>query len=100
MRNPHSVSNVPAFLTATYALLHLAAVRAGLRSCTLPPPKWQPPKPQNRRSTAQLISLLRSELWGKALGLHLADFDAHPPPNTKCPKMPDSPAAAILYAHA
>ncbi|MDR1396111.1 MAG: hypothetical protein LBJ14_00005, partial [Desulfarculales bacterium] len=40
----------------------------------LPRPKWQRSNPSDRSTTQQLISLLRSQLWGQALGLNLRHF--------------------------
>lgn len=99
VRNPNSVSSVPAFLSAAYSLLHLAAARAGIRPDAVPPPKWRANTPPPRNSTAQLISLVRSELWGRALGVSLEDFARVTPHDTKCQKMPTTPASAVIYAH-
>ena len=99
VRNQNSVAAVPAFISAVYAYLHLAAIRAGIRADAIPQPKWHNQRTDKRASTSQMISLLRSELWGRALGLNK---DGFVPPNTpthNAQKMPNSPASAVIYAH-
>ena len=99
VRNESSTLRLPAFISAVYAYLQLAAIHAGIRSDALPLPKWRKPKPGTRCSTANLISLLRAELWGKALGVNLTDFDAakHHTRNTQ--QILPEVAAAVIYAH-
>lgn len=101
VRQPDSASAVPAFIVACYSMLLLAALRLARDHNLpdlLPPPKWghhSPPRP----STQQLINLLRSELWGRALGLSNFFGFAHQP--TSPATSPQSPAAvrgAVLYA--
>ena len=67
MRNENSALKLPAFVSAVYAYLQLAAILAGLKSNAVPLPKWRKPKADGRCSTANMVSLLRAELWGKAL---------------------------------
>jgi hypothetical protein len=93
------VANVPAFIAALYAYLHLAAAFAGVRTPILPQPKWRRPKPDDRCTTGQLIGLLRTELWGRALGVIFRGFDVQLNRNTKPPKIHNNVAAAIIYAH-
>lgn len=99
VRNTNSVANVPEFISAIYAYLHLAAIRAGIHSNTIPAPKWQNQHTDKRATTSQMISLLRAELWGKALGVIKNGFVAHNPPTHNHLKMPNSPATAVIYAH-
>ena len=104
VRTAASVEKVPQLITAAYAFLLLAAARAygspGM-PVTLPVPKWRGHRRQTRASTQCLISGLRAELWGKALGIDsflgfrsacLSDLKPQKP-------MPDLPSA-ILYAAA
>ena len=71
VRNKKSIENMPAFITAIYAYLLIAAhktySRKG-RNSVLPRPKWYPAKENQRLSTGEIINLLRSQLWAKALG--------------------------------
>lgn len=102
VRNPHSVQNLPALLVASYALLVLAATQAfpnGTIPGALPPPKWRRNTSRQRLSTADIITQLRAELWGKALGLdNFSGFTSAYPPNTT-PQLfqPDLPSA-VLYS--
>ena len=97
VRTEPALEGVPAFVAAMYAYLHLAAAMAGVRAPILPRPKWRRPKPDERCSTGHLIGVLRTELWGKALGI-FSGFDKHPGANTKYQKIENQAAAAMIYA--
>jgi len=99
VRNQNSVAALPAFISAVYAYLHLAAIRAGIRADAVPKPKWHNQRTHKRASTSQMISLLRSELWGRALGLNKSGFVQHNTPIYNARKMPNCPASAVIYAH-
>jgi hypothetical protein len=99
VRNQSSVTRLPAFISAVYAYLQLAAIRAGLRSDAVVLPKWRQSKPESRCTTTQMISLLRTELWGKALGVNLTDFVMRNPTIHNPQKMLTNTAAAVIYAH-
>ena len=99
VRNPRSVAAVPAFISAVYAYLHLAAIRAGIRPDAIPRPKWHNHRNDKRATTSQIISLLGSELWGRALGLNKTDFVEHDKPMHNPQKMLNSLASAVIYAH-
>ena len=71
VRKENSVESLPQFLVATYAMAQLAAMKAyGDGSCadSLPLPRWRKDKPVERQTMSGIISRLRVELWGKALG--------------------------------
>jgi hypothetical protein len=97
VRTDSAVAGVPSFVAAMYAYLHLAAALAGVRAPILPRPKWRRPKPDERCSTGHLIGILRTELWGKALGI-FGGFEKRLGINTKPPKIENHAAAAVIYA--
>lgn len=104
VRRADAVENVPAFLTAAYALLLVSGVKAfgvgGLPSA-LPPPKWRKNDTPRRASTASLINQLRYELWGAALGTeegHFSGFMDEPSRETKPEKYFPHLAASVFYA--
>ncbi len=99
VRNENSVANVPEFLSAVYAYLHLAAIRAGIRSDALPSPKWYGQRANKRATTNTMISLLRAEIWGKALGVNKSGFVARSASTNNPLKMPDCLMPAVVYAH-
>jgi hypothetical protein len=71
VRNQHSSSSFPAFMVALYSYLLIAAHKAYKRpdrKKIIPRPKWYPDKGNKRLSTSEIINLLRSQLWAKALG--------------------------------
>ncbi len=76
VRNPESAERVPAFISAIYALLHLAAYRT-LRVSNpilLPRPRWYPKKEKKRHSTGDLLNNLRAQAWAKSIGLNFSGF--------------------------
>lgn len=77
VRNEHSAADVPAFVSAMYAFLLLANIKAFKfkknsdsknRDTLLPRPKWYPAKKEQRFTTGDLINHLRTEMWAKAVG--------------------------------
>lgn len=101
IRSVSAVDTAPAFAVAAYSLLLLAGANAygvnGLPDA-LPPPKWSKKK-KPRASTSDLISQLRYDLWGEALGLaHFSGFDSSrchsPKPEKFKPHLP----SALFYA--
>ncbi|MEK6534166.1 MAG: transposase [Thermodesulfobacteriota bacterium] len=104
VRNEASVEKVPQLIVAAYALMLCAAAKtfgsAGVPD-TLPPPKWRRDQKPKRASTQSLISHLRAELWGKALGLDsFSGFRSRQFADTKPKKLlPDLPSA-VFYAAA
>jgi hypothetical protein len=71
VRNQYSSATVPAFMVALYSYLLIAAHKAHKRldrKNILPRPKWYPAMHNKRLSTSEIINLLRSQLWAKALG--------------------------------
>ena len=99
VRNENSAVKLPAFISAAYAYMQLAAILAGLKSNAVTLPKWRKPKADGRCSTANIISLLRAELWGKALGVNINDFAATNQYAHKAKQIITEAAAAVIYAH-
>jgi hypothetical protein len=101
VRTLPAVESVPPFFTAAYALLLLAAHRTGglqqtLQSMT---PKWREHDPDKRPSTADLISLLRQELWGLAMRTtNYYGFVELVPLPTKPQNLQNSLDSACFYA--
>ena len=98
VRTEAAVKIVPPFIAAMYAYLHLAAASAGIRSTILPHPKWRRRQRKERCATQGLIGLLRTEMWGRALGVIFNGFNNKPDAHTKPLKMPNSVASAVIYA--
>lgn len=71
VRNKYSTSSFPAFMVALYSYLLIAAHKAYKqldRKKIIPRPRWYSDKHNKRLSTSEIINLLRSQLWAKALG--------------------------------
>jgi hypothetical protein len=74
VRTPAAVESVPALIVAAYAFLLLAGAGDEQTPSHLPQPKWRASTPAPRASTAKLIGMFRSELWGRAMGVNLNHF--------------------------
>lgn len=75
VRNEYSAANVPAFISAMYAFLLLAGIKAYKkngdsknREVLLPRPRWYPAKKGQRLTSGDLVNHLRTEMWAKAMG--------------------------------
>lgn len=71
VRNENSVASVPAFIAAVYSFLLLATHKVfndNPQYPKLPKPAWHKYKPNQRLATNEILGLLRSQLWAKALG--------------------------------
>jgi hypothetical protein len=79
VRNPESAERVPAFISAIYAILHLAAYRSLKQSnhILLPRPKWYQRREGKRHSTGDIINNLRAQAWAKNTGMNFSGFVNH-----------------------
>ena len=104
VRNENSVELVPASAVASYAMLHVAAMKAygwAGKPEMIPPPKWRDPKKKKRASTLDLINELRRELWSHAIRpSHLFDFVNRPSGELKSEKSYPTLMDATLYSTA
>lgn len=98
VRSKEAVSAVPAFLVATYAFLLLAGSDVRCGESMLPRPKWRTDAPAQRVTAAQMIGMLRSQLWGKAMGVNLGDFVNRKTDNLKPVFFENSLSSAVCYA--
>ena len=98
VRSKSAVSNAPTFAIACYALLHVAAARAGILTNGLPLPKWRGSEPPRRCSTQQLIQRIRAEMWGKSMSLNLNGFTTNHPETRNRFYSLNQPASAVFYA--
>lgn len=97
VRTQAAVETVPALIVAAYAFLLLAGTASG-HSSALPPPKWRTPQTLRRDSTAHMIGILRSQLWGKAMGLNINHFVPPSPPITNTDLFKNTLPSAVCYA--
>lgn len=98
VRTKTAVEAVPAFVVAAYAFLLLAGTEDGKKETVLPKPKWRTADPPARQSTASMIGMFRSQLWGKAMGVNLKDFADRKAAGTKPVLFEKSLPSAVLYA--
>ncbi len=95
-----AVESVPTLLVVAYAMLLLAGNRVYKPGDKIyPRPKWQKESESGRVTTPQLISLLRTELWGKAMGIeNFSSFVAAKQVEQKPEKLENQLPAAAFYA--
>ncbi|HET6418540.1 MAG TPA: hypothetical protein VFG19_00190 [Geobacteraceae bacterium] len=74
MRSKEAVAAVPAFQVAAYAFLILAGTEDSKADSILLQPKWRTGSQTQRVTTTNMIGMMRSQLWGKAMGVNLGDF--------------------------
>lgn len=76
VRTPSAVEKVPAFITAVYAMLQLAAnkVSAQHENKKLPRSKWYPEKKVSSPTTGDIINQFRSQLWAKSMNINFTHF--------------------------
>jgi DDE superfamily endonuclease len=98
VRTKAAVETVPAFVVAAYAFLLLAGTEDNKGESLLPQPKWRRVDSTTRQSTARMIGMFRSQLWGKAMGVHLSGFVASKATRTKPVLFDQSLQSAVCYA--
>lgn len=96
VRTPAAVETVPTLIVAAYAYLLLAGTVSG--QSPLPVPKWRTSLTVRRDSTAHMIGILRSQLWGKAMGLNLSHFVPPRQRTTNTVLFENSLPSAVCYA--
>ena len=98
VRTKTAVETVPCLVVAAYAFLLLVSAEVGRGGISLPLPKWRRMAPGERDSTPRLIGALRSQLWGKALGVNLNHFVNNTEGKTNTGKIGDALPSAVCYA--
>lgn len=92
-----AVETVPAFVVAAYAYLLLAGTEDNKREPVLPKPKWRTADPPVRQTTASMLGMFRSQLWGKAMGVNLMDFVDNKAAGAKPVLFNNSLSSAVCY---
>ena len=98
VRTREAVETVPAFIVAAYAFLLLAGTENKKEVSVLPPQKWRTAAPPARDSTAGLLGMFRSQLWGKAMGVNLSHFIDNRQVGTKPVLFEKTLQSAVCYA--
>ena len=98
VRTKEAAAAVPAFVVAAYAFLLLAGTQGGPGTSGLPKPKWRTAEPPIRQSTASMVGMFRSQLWGKAMGVNITDFGEKKTAGTKPVLFGKSLPSAVCYA--
>jgi hypothetical protein len=98
VRTEAAVEAVPAFVVAAYAFMLLAGTERTGSEAALPRPKWRTTGPATRLTTAAMIGMFRSQLWGKAMGVNLKDFADKKAAGTKPVLFDEALPSAVCYA--
>ncbi len=103
VRSARSCERVAQLIAIAYGALMLAVAAAGRAGAhgdhSLPRPRWRKERPHERCSTAQAISQLRAQLWGRALGIeNFSDFARTTPSHTKSQKFAPHLASSVIFA--
>lgn len=103
VRSAAACERVAQLIATAYGVLHLAVAgsqrAAGQPRQALPRPRWRKERTHERCTTGQAISLLRDQLWGRALGVeNLSDFVRTTPALTKCEKFTSHLASSLIYS--
>ena len=98
VRTEAAVKTVPAFVSAAYAYLLLAGTENDNRNSGIQRPKWRTTDPPARPTTASMIGMFRSQLWGKAMGVNLSHFVDEKATGTKPVFLENSLSSAVCYA--
>lgn len=100
VRTEKAVRNLPAFMTAMYSFVQLAAHRAcpTRDKSFLPRPKWYPAKPQQRMTSSEIINLFRTQLWFKETKTNFSGFMKKQHEMKSLKNYTNPLTAAILYA--
>ena len=75
IRNPNSVESVPAFTVAMYSYIQLASyISNKTNPDLLPRSLWYSKKENERITTGDMISNLRTQIWSKSIGNNFSGF--------------------------
>jgi len=76
VRTKDAVEKLPSFIVAVYALLLLAASKTAQYDSinSLPRAKWYPNKKSNRKTTGDILNVIRSQLYSRAIDLNFSHF--------------------------
>ncbi|MFZ5552930.1 MAG: transposase, partial [Bacteroidota bacterium] len=98
VRNPESAKNLPAFTTAIYAFMLLAAHRANKNrnESMFPKAKWDSVNEHQRMTSSEMINLLRGQLWMSNDKMSFSGFLKNEHLN-KSQKNYSNPIAAALF---
>ena len=71
-----SIENLPEFIVAIYAMVHLATYKVShkQKNYRLPGAKWYPDKKRRRQTAGDILNLFRSQLWAKSMGINFSHF--------------------------
>jgi hypothetical protein len=100
VRTEKAVKNLPAFVTAMYAFINLAAHKACRQRTQqlLPRPKWYPAKAEQRITGSEMINLFRCQYWFDKPHLNFSGFVKNEYHIQTHKKISNPFTAAISYA--
>lgn len=99
VRTQSAIEKVPAFITAIYAMIQLAAdkINKNRQACRLPRAKWYPNKSNSKYTTGDVINDLKSQAWAKSMNINFTNFVNLQNNIRSAKNRPHVPLAAYLY---
>lgn len=97
IRQPEQVQQVPAFVTACYAMLLLAAQKTKNTTQHLPTTKWYSPKKRRRATTGDILNLFRAQNWANSAAINFSHLIKKSKNNTNIEKLINPAMAAIFF---
>jgi len=100
VRTANAVKNVPAFMTAMYSFMHLAAHRAYKKrdDTILPRPLWHPAKDEQRMTSSEIVNLFRAQIWNKEIKNNFSGFVKNQHQHKSLRNIVNPMSSAIFYA--
>lgn len=99
IREKSAVEKVPAFVSASYAMMLLASHKAEREMPqNLPGTKWYPNTKKVRLSTGDIKSRCRIEKWANSVKINFSDFTNIQAKLAKCGKLANPALSAFFYA--
>lgn len=74
VRTIAAVEKVPAFITAVYAMLQLAACKVSAQQQKLPRSKWYPLTKNSKHTTGDVINQLRTQIYARSMQINFSHF--------------------------
>lgn len=99
IREKSAVEKVPAFVSACYAMMLLAAHQVEIKKPqNLPGAKWYPTIKKNRATTGDIINRCRVEKWADSVKINFSDFVNIEKKLAKCGKLTNPAFSSLFYA--
>ena len=98
VRKQDSVEKVPAFISACYGMMLLAAHQTNrIQPVSLPETKWYKDAPRIRTTTGDILNRFRAEKWAQTLRINFSDFVNIEKKMAKLEKLTNPLLSSLMY---